>query len=58
MPGLVVRDPGFKSLFLPLDGFVFGGLELNSSTCCESQMVSLLLVFINYIVTSVCMDPV
>ena len=40
--GLVVRaldlqagGPGFKSSFLPLDGFVFGGPELNSCTLCK-----------------------
>ena len=26
--------PGFKSSSLPLDGFVFGGPEFNSSTLC------------------------
>ena len=27
--------PGFKSSSLPLDGFVFGGPEFNSSTLCK-----------------------
>ena len=34
--------PGFKSCSLPLDGFVFGGPEFNSSTLVNSQLVSLL----------------
>ena len=35
--GVVVRAlvPGFKSSILPLDGFVLGGPELNSSTLCK-----------------------
>ena len=40
--GLVVRTldlksggPGFNSFVLPLDGFVFGGPEFNSSMSCK-----------------------
>ena len=29
--------PGFRSSSLPLDGFVFGGPEFNSSTPCKYQ---------------------
>ena len=33
--GLQAGGHGFKSSFLPLDGFVFGGPELNSCTLCK-----------------------
>ena len=52
--GCWICNPEILSLnpfILPLDGFVFGGLELNSSTLCKSQLVSLKQVFINCIVS-------
>ena len=39
---LKAGGPVFKSCSLPLDGFVFGGPEFNSSTLVNSQLVSLL----------------
>ena len=36
---LKAGGPGFKSCSLPLDGFVFGGSEFNSSTLVNSQLV-------------------